>query len=229
MFPFTLGANIGTTVTGILAAAVASTSDSMQVALAHLFFNLSGIIIWYPLPFMRRIPIAGAKILGTATRWWRGFPILYIAVAFFLIPLILFGISSLFNDTSKKGNVTFGSMIVVFVALGLAKFTWFWYKEDGAAITKARFEHWQKKKDVHREVVDEFRPLKEDVQKLKEHTGLSGDEGADVEKATDSERTNRTKNIESENIESERSATSMSNDFDKTRPPTLMNASHIST
>jgi len=123
MYPFTLGANIGTTVTGILAAGVASTSDAMQVALAHFFFNVTGIIIFYPVPFMRRIPIAGAKGLGTATRWWRGFPVLYIAVAFFLIPLILLGISSLFTN-SRAGAIAFGALIVIFLAFFLLKFLW---------------------------------------------------------------------------------------------------------
>jgi sodium-dependent phosphate cotransporter len=50
MYPLTLGANIGTTVTGFLAAIVSANVNSLQVALAHLFFNLSGIVIWYPIP-----------------------------------------------------------------------------------------------------------------------------------------------------------------------------------
>jgi sodium-dependent phosphate cotransporter len=46
MFPLTLGANIGTTITGLLASMVSDSVDALQVALAHLFFNVSGIIIW---------------------------------------------------------------------------------------------------------------------------------------------------------------------------------------
>ena len=45
----TLGANIGTTVTGLISARVSDNIDALQVALAHLFFNITGIIIWYPL------------------------------------------------------------------------------------------------------------------------------------------------------------------------------------
>ena len=44
MFPLTLGANIGTTVTGLLAALVSDSTDALQVALSHLFFNISGIM-----------------------------------------------------------------------------------------------------------------------------------------------------------------------------------------
>ena len=54
MYPLTLGCNLGTTVTGLTAALVADTIDSLQVALAHLCFNITGILIFYPIPFMRR-------------------------------------------------------------------------------------------------------------------------------------------------------------------------------
>ncbi len=39
MYPFTLGANIGTTITGIMAALVADTASALQVALCHLVRN----------------------------------------------------------------------------------------------------------------------------------------------------------------------------------------------
>ena len=58
MFPLTLGANIGTTVTGLLAASVAvsNPAEALQVALAHLLFNIIGILIWFPHPRKRSIP-----------------------------------------------------------------------------------------------------------------------------------------------------------------------------
>ena len=45
VFPLTLGANIGTTVTGILAAFSASPSSikySLQIAFCHSLFNITG-------------------------------------------------------------------------------------------------------------------------------------------------------------------------------------------
>lgn len=170
MYPFTLGANIGTTITGILAALVASTADAMQVALAHFFFNIFGIIIWYPLPIMRRVPIRLAKGLGKATRWWRGFPVLYIAICFFAIPLILLGISALFQSGSK-GLVVLGSIIVIFLGLGLLKFLYWWCRQDGRYKTEACFKERQYRKDVMKSIPDEWGPLKNDVEALKDHTG----------------------------------------------------------
>jgi sodium-dependent phosphate cotransporter len=112
MYPLTLGANIGTTVTAILAALVTDGTDPLQVALAHLFFNITGILIFYPIPFMRQLPIQAARQLGKGTRVWRGFPVVYIAVMFFFVPILFLGISALFTQDSK-GLTVLGSFVVV--------------------------------------------------------------------------------------------------------------------
>ena len=96
MYPLTLGANIGTTLTAILAALASDASrlqDTMQIALCHLFFNIFGIIIWYPAPPMRKVPIACAKKMGNTTAKYRWFAVAYIALVFFLVPAIVFGLS----------------------------------------------------------------------------------------------------------------------------------------
>ncbi|XP_069833590.1 sodium-dependent phosphate transport protein 2B isoform X1 [Dendropsophus ebraccatus] len=94
-YPLTLGSNIGTTTTALLAA-LASPGDtlqnSVQIALCHFFFNISGIIIWYPIPFMR-IPIRLAKGLGDKTAKYRWFAVVYLVLCFFLLPLAIFGLS----------------------------------------------------------------------------------------------------------------------------------------
>ncbi|KAK3752145.1 hypothetical protein QZH41_018504, partial [Actinostola sp. cb2023] len=95
-FPLTLGANIGTTTTGILAA-IASDGHSfhkaLQIALCHLLFNVSGIILWYPIPAMRRVPIKFAKFLGDTTAKYRWFSVAYIVFGFFLLPASAVGLS----------------------------------------------------------------------------------------------------------------------------------------
>ncbi|XP_078688076.1 sodium-dependent phosphate transport protein 2B-like [Branchiostoma floridae x Branchiostoma belcheri] len=95
-YPLTLGANIGTTTTAILAA-LASSGDglvrSLQLALCHFFFNVSGIILWYPLPPLRNVPIGLAKKLGNTTAKYRWFAIVYLILMFFLLPAAIFGLS----------------------------------------------------------------------------------------------------------------------------------------
>ncbi|KAM4740006.1 solute carrier family 34 member 2b [Anableps anableps] len=94
-YPLTLGSNIGTTTTAILAA-MASPGDtlasSLQIALCHFFFNIMGIILWYPIPFMR-VPIRLARGLGNRTAKYRWFAALYLFLCFFVLPLTVFGLS----------------------------------------------------------------------------------------------------------------------------------------
>uniref|UniRef100_A0A8B9KEK7 Solute carrier family 34 member 2a n=1 Tax=Astyanax mexicanus TaxID=7994 RepID=A0A8B9KEK7_ASTMX len=94
-YPLSLGSNIGTTTTAILAAMASpgeTLTNSLQIALVHLFFNVSGILLWYVLPFMR-VPIVLAKALGNVTASYRWFAIFYILFCFFFIPLLVFGLS----------------------------------------------------------------------------------------------------------------------------------------
>lgn len=95
MFPLTLGANIGTTITGIMAATVVTSNpvQAWQVAICHLLFNIIGILIWYPIPFMRKIPLNAAKNLGVITEKYPWFPLAYVGLAFFAIPGICYGIA----------------------------------------------------------------------------------------------------------------------------------------
>jgi sodium-dependent phosphate cotransporter len=90
IFPYTLGANIGTTVTAMLAALVTGNLAAVTVAFSHLLFNLSGIVVWWPFKF---IPITMAeKFSGVAVRK-KIIPILYVIVVFFLLPILLIFIS----------------------------------------------------------------------------------------------------------------------------------------
>uniref|UniRef100_A0A672ZHV2 Sodium-dependent phosphate transport protein 2A n=1 Tax=Sphaeramia orbicularis TaxID=375764 RepID=A0A672ZHV2_9TELE len=94
-YPLTLGSNIGTTATALLAA-LASPGDKLaaaiQIALCHLFFNVFGIILWYPVPFMR-LPIKMARVLGERTAKYRWFAVLYLLLCFLLLPSLVLGLS----------------------------------------------------------------------------------------------------------------------------------------
>ena len=53
MYPLVFGANIGTTSTAMIAALAAHKKEAFQIALCHFFFNISGILIFYPIPLTR--------------------------------------------------------------------------------------------------------------------------------------------------------------------------------
>lgn len=86
IFPYTLGANIGTTITAILAALATDNEDALTVAFAHLIFNILGIITIYP---FKRIPISLAKRMGTFVVGHRNFAIVYIILTFYVLPAIV--------------------------------------------------------------------------------------------------------------------------------------------
>ena len=90
-FPFTLGANIGTCVTALLAA-LAFTGDGaqfgLQIALVHLLFNTCGVILIYGLPPLRRIPLVCASSLAKLASTCRPMAIVYIVGVFFLLPIV---------------------------------------------------------------------------------------------------------------------------------------------
>lgn len=89
IFPYTLGSNIGTTITALLASLVSGTIAPLAVAFAHLMFNVYGIAIIWPIDKVRNIPIILAKWFSDKAVQNRIFPIIYILVMFFIIPLSL--------------------------------------------------------------------------------------------------------------------------------------------
>ncbi len=99
VYPFTLGGNIGTTITALLAA-VAITGPlavlALQIALVHLFFNMFAIILIYSIPLLRNIPVCMAEYLAKMAQRNKLYVVAYIAGMFFLGPLTILGISRLF-------------------------------------------------------------------------------------------------------------------------------------
>ena len=94
VYPLTLGSNIGTTTTSLLAALASKGNEraALQIALVHLLFNLTGILIFYPVPVMR-LPVRMARKLGEVTSQYRWFSVLYLLMMFFILPAIIFGLS----------------------------------------------------------------------------------------------------------------------------------------
>jgi sodium-dependent phosphate cotransporter len=95
IFPYTLGANVGTTITALLAALALAADDQvaglagLTVAFAHLLFNVFGIVLIYGIPPIRQIPIRMAEQMGRLAGINRLYAFLYLIGLFFLLPLLL--------------------------------------------------------------------------------------------------------------------------------------------
>ena len=86
VYPYTLGANIGTTITALLASLVTLNPSAVGVAFAHLMFNIYGIAILLPL---QRLPIGIANWLSSIASRNRFVPVGIVLGVFFIIPIIL--------------------------------------------------------------------------------------------------------------------------------------------
>ena len=86
IFPFTLGANIGTTVTALLAA-LTGTVAALIAAISHLLFNIFGILIIYCIPQLRAIPLMLAEKISELSIKNKFIPIIYLLIMFGAIPL----------------------------------------------------------------------------------------------------------------------------------------------
>ncbi len=95
VFPYMLGANVGTTATAVLAALVAvaggepAAQAGLAVAFCHTLFNVFGILLIYPVPAIRQIPIRMSEWIGRLAYKNRLYAVAYIVGLFYLLPLAL--------------------------------------------------------------------------------------------------------------------------------------------
>ena len=98
-FPVTIGANIGTTVTALLASLAVSGPNALagvEIALVHLLFNVSGTVLVYPVRVIRQLPLAAARALAAAAVRSRKLGLLYVLVLFYGLPAALIIVHRLF-------------------------------------------------------------------------------------------------------------------------------------
>jgi sodium-dependent phosphate cotransporter len=92
-FPYTMGTNLGTTVTALLAALGIGVVAGLMVAFAHFMFNLIAICIIYPI---RKIPIKMALKLGDLGAERKRMVLIYILCTFYILPLIYLILAGVF-------------------------------------------------------------------------------------------------------------------------------------
>ncbi|WP_448518307.1 Na/Pi symporter [Rhodoflexus sp.] len=88
VFPFIMGANVGTTFTAIIAA-LNNVEVSLSIAFAHFLFNVSGVLIFFFLPVIKEIPLLCSQLLSRFAMRYRLAGFLYVLLVFFAIPFLL--------------------------------------------------------------------------------------------------------------------------------------------
>jgi len=121
MLPLTLGSNIGTCLTAMIASLVSLKFGAVQIAFCHLSFNTLGTLIFFPIPLMRRIPLGAARLLGLYASFFPYVPLIYILIAFIFLPAVVLGVSALFG-----ASVAAGVVVTAILVLAFAVFEYLW-------------------------------------------------------------------------------------------------------
>jgi sodium-dependent phosphate cotransporter len=87
-YPITLGANVGTTITALIASLAVTRPEGLTIALVHTLFNLSGLALIWPVRAVRDLPVRLAEALaGQAVRRRRVIA-LYLLGLFLVVPVL---------------------------------------------------------------------------------------------------------------------------------------------
>lgn len=98
IYPFTVGANVGTTMTAMIAAfgfSGSAATAAMTAAAVHLFYNIFSAVVIFSLPFLRPIPVIGATWLGSLGAKNKLYVVAWLAGLFVVLPGIIIGLSAL--------------------------------------------------------------------------------------------------------------------------------------
>ena len=87
-YPITLGANVGTTITALLASLAVVQPEGLAIALVHTLFNLSALLLLFPIPLVRDIPVKIAERLAAAATEHRVIIVVYVVGLFLVIPIV---------------------------------------------------------------------------------------------------------------------------------------------
>lgn len=99
IYPFTVGANVGTTMTAIIAAFGFSGGEAtaaMTATAVHLFYNIFSALVIFLIPVLRPLPVRGATWLGNLGAKNKLYVVVWLVGLFVLLPLLLIGITALF-------------------------------------------------------------------------------------------------------------------------------------
>lgn len=105
IYPFCLGANIGTCITALLAATAITGTNAvfaLQIAVVHLIYNTIGVIMIYGIPFLRELPIKAAEWLAGIASKQKLYALAYVVGVFFVIPAGMIAVSSALDKSQPE-------------------------------------------------------------------------------------------------------------------------------
>jgi sodium-dependent phosphate cotransporter len=86
-YPVTLGANVGTTITALIASLAVLRPEGLTIALVHTLFNVTALLLIYPIPSIRMLPVRMAEWVSAMAARRRTLVLAYVAGLFLVLPL----------------------------------------------------------------------------------------------------------------------------------------------
>jgi solute carrier family 34 (sodium-dependent phosphate cotransporter) len=87
-YPITLGANVGTTITALIASLAVLRPEGLTIALVHTLFNLTALALLYPVKAIRLLPVHAAERLAGLAVERRSVVVAYVLGLFLVVPLV---------------------------------------------------------------------------------------------------------------------------------------------
>jgi solute carrier family 34 (sodium-dependent phosphate cotransporter) len=87
-YPITLGANVGTTITALIASLAVLRPEGLTIALVHTLFNIVAIGLVYPVRLVRDIPIRLAEFMAELATRRHTVVLVYVVGLFLVLPLL---------------------------------------------------------------------------------------------------------------------------------------------
>jgi solute carrier family 34 (sodium-dependent phosphate cotransporter) len=87
-YPITVGANIGTTITALLASLAVLRPEGLTIALVHTFFNLTATALIFPVRQIRNVPVRLAEGIAALAVRRHAIVLAYGLTLFILLPLL---------------------------------------------------------------------------------------------------------------------------------------------
>ena len=104
-FQFIMGANIGTTITALIAA-IFQSQTAIEIALVHFLFNTAGVILFISIPYFSKLLVFMAERMGQYTLRLRIVGFVYILTTFFLLPFTLIYASKGFDAKADDTEIS---------------------------------------------------------------------------------------------------------------------------
>ncbi len=86
-YPITIGANVGTTITALIASLAVLRPEGLAIALVHTLFNLTALAVIFPIRRIRLIPVRLAEGIATIATRNHIVVFIYVVGLFLVLPL----------------------------------------------------------------------------------------------------------------------------------------------